>query len=631
MKKPFLNTIFALSLFYAGASPALAQTTNPGFEDGLNDWTIPATFAEQISIEKQTVRSGNQALRIDADKKQNSPFAVMVLKEAAPGVNYRFSVWARVAPGSLSAQAALKYELYNAQGVNNGGDYSNQNLPANGDWKLLSILAKPEKDTVSMRFYLRVFGKSTLLFDDATLEVPALTIAHPSKSTIEINKPVEIKYRLVLGEVWTQSTAPEFQAKLTSVNDGNTSLDLKPKVKQLDARQFEAAVNVPVLKDGDYSLQFSSQNNGKKIQADAPATLFTTVSRRKPQYLTETGTLLHNDTPFFPIGMYHPVHGPAYGLNKTTTIADDYKLLAENGFNAIQGNTVSNLTSFEASLELAHKHGLAVDVPLYNAMQVAKNMKMNLEAIQRFGDHPAILSWKIIDEPDLQTAVAHEVPQAYRTLKQATSKHPIELTLERESSLAFWSNYCDIVQIDRYPVPGRSLTLVSDFTREAYRNKQPWQNLQFVVQSGWTPDMKTQPTPAQARSMVYLALIEGAKGIWWYSMYDPGWDLTKTPLWPHLKTINEEIKQLGQPVMLGKTITGLSSSTDKLHFRAFEHEKKTYLLVTNPHAEAVQDTLTLPQGFRSWRALEGGAATPLTNRQLSVSFAGIDSRTYVLE
>jgi len=628
MKNKFTHTILALSLLCAGS--AQAQNTNPGFEAGLEQWTVPATFAEQISIEKQTVRSGNQALRIDADKKQNSPFAVMVLQEAAPGVNYRFSVWARVAPGSLSAQAALKYELYNAQGVNNGGDYSNQNLPTGGDWKLLSILAKPEKDTVSMRFYLRVFGKSTLLFDDATLEVPALTITHPIKSTIEVNKPVEIKYHLVLGEAWTQPTRPEFEATLTST-DGNVSAVFKPPVRKLDSRQFQATVRVPILRGGDYSLQFSLLKDGKKVPADTPATLFTTVPNRKPEYLTETGTLLHNGKPFFPIGMYHPVHGPAYGLNKTTTIADDYKLLAENGFNAIQGNTVTNLTSFGASLDLAHKHGLAVDVPLYNAMQVAKNMDVNLEAIRRFGDHPAILSWKIIDEPDLQTAVAHEVPQAYRTLKQATSKHPIELTLDREVSLAFWSHYCDIVQIDRYPVPGRPLTLVSDFTREAYLNKQPWQNLQFVLQSGWTPDLKTQPTPAQARSMAYLALIEGAKGIWWYSMYDPGWDLTRTPLWPHLKTINAELTQLGQPIMLGKTVEGIASNNPKLHFRAFEHEKKTYLLVTNPHEEPVQATLTLPENLRLWHPLNSDVGSLITDHKMPISLQAIDSRTFVIE
>src|SRR5690606_26348722 len=105
------------------------------------------------------------------------------------------------------------------------------------------------------------------------------------------------------------------------------------------------------------------------------------------------------------------------------------------------------------------------------------------------------------------------VPEAYRALKAADNVHPIELTMAHDETLDYWSNFCDIVQIDRYPVPARPLTEVLHFSRNAMAAKEPWQNLTYVVQSGWVPDLSNQPSVPQARSMVYLSLIAGAKGI----------------------------------------------------------------------------------------------------------------------
>ena len=222
------------------------------------------------------------------------------------------------------------------------------------------------------------------------------------------------------------------------------------------------------------------------------------------------------------------------------------------------------------------------------------------------------------------------IPAAYRALKAADPNHPIELTLNSAATQKFWSDFCDIVQPDSYPVPRFPLTEVSDLARNAKSYMQPWQNLSMVVQSGWVPNLSNQPSVAQARSMVYLALIEGAKGIWWYSMRDPGWDLTKTPLWPQMKTINAEIKSLSEPIMLGKTVAGISCDQPKVHFRAFEYQGKTYLLVTNPENEPVTATFTLPANLRSYRALDSETQTTINSHSINVSLQGVDSRTLVL-
>jgi hypothetical protein len=375
-----------------------------------------------------------------------------------------------------------------------------------------------------------VFGKSKVLFDDAAVEIPAISIFGPQKTAVEIAKPANLAYQFRFRDAWTKPGLPQIYAELGLINSTQQQ-KIQAHVKKMDEHHFSVDLPVPALTKGDYSIQFYYLDGGKESQINTNSFVFTKLPSRKPKFLSDTGTLLHNGAPFFPIGMYHPN-------------VSDYELLSQNGFNAVQGG------ASKADLDTAQKYGIAIDVVLYGGMRAAGNLKGSLAAIKQVADHPAVLCWKIMDEPDANRSVANEVPDVYRTLKAADPKHPFELTLGPGKNLKFWTNFSDIIQIDRYPVPGNPLTWVSDFTREAFAYKQPWQNLQYVLQSGWKKDLSNQPSVAQARSMVYLALISGAKGIWWYSMREgDGWDLTKTPLWPHMKEINAEIKVLSQPLM----------------------------------------------------------------------------------
>ncbi len=616
-----------------GLPPTLAMSQepialqNPGFEAGQTSWEIAPTFKDQIATDTSLAHGGTQSLKIDATQAANMPYAIQNVPGLQSMATYRFSVWARVTPGSLASSAAVKMENYDAQDKNTGGHYGQATLPADGSWKEIAVTAKLEPGAVRSRLLIRVMSAGAILFDDAAftlLEPPAeVNILAPQHRTLQENEAREVRYDVYLARPWPSPAPPIFNAHIRSFESatasGPTQIVRATATPGPDKQSYTVTVPLPA-DQRNAEVHLAYERDGKLLQSRAPAYVFTALpaARRKPHNLTETGTLLHNGQPYFPIGMYHPS-------------VESYQLLAENGFNTVQGLNPGTLQEFKKILDMAAQHKLMVDVPFYGGNKVAANLEDTLAKIKAFADHPAILNWKIIDEPEYRPEVSHEVPPVYWAMKNLDSKNPIEITFSGAASLAYWKDYCDIVQLDVYPVPHSPLTAVADKAREAMAVKAPWQNLSFALQCGWTPDMKTQPTPEQARSMVYLALIEGAKGIWWYSMYDPGWDLTQTPLWPHLKTINAEIKQLSQPIMLGKTVEGIACSNNKLYFRAFEHENKTYLLVTNPHAQAVQGTLTLPPGYRSWRALSGTAANPIANNQLAVSFAGVDSQTYVLE
>jgi hypothetical protein len=78
-------------------------------------------------------------------------------------------------------------------------------------------------------------------------------------------------------------------------------------------------------------------------------------------------------------------------------------------------------------------------------------------------------------------------------------------------------------------------------------------------------------------------------------MHDPGWDLTKTPLWPHMKEINAEVKVLSEPLMLGENVP-LQISNSNVQASVKKYQGKLYIMVTNPTDGKSNATITVP-GF----------------------------------
>ena len=346
---------------------------------------------------------------------------------------------------------------------------------------------------------------------------------------------------------------------------------------------------------------------------------------QRPAQITADGTLLLRGKPFFPIGIYQVNHTDA-----------EYALLAANGFNSVQGDFTLDAGRFLQTLDLAQRHHLAVAVPLHAENLVKVNLDKSLAKIRAAAEHPAVLSWKICDEPDseMHRRLRSEVPPAYHAIKNLNPGQPVQLTLSKDATLGKWTRYCELVEIDRYPVPGKPLTQVLDFCIRTRKAMEPWQNLTFVVQCGWTRDLKTQPTFDEARAMVYLAIIGGAKGIFWYSRQEKdGWDLTATPLWPRLKEINAEIDSLSAPVMLGLDVPGILCSARGVHFIGRRHLEKLYLLATNPGDASADAIFTLPAAIhaRSARVAENGQPLAMNGQSVRLPLGGTDSATIVFD
>ncbi len=584
---------------------------NPGFEqDG--GWGMRP--AELISWDETIARSGEQSLRISDPAGQSNPWAPQSVEDLQGGATYAFSAYYRTPPAGMGEQwsAAVKIEFYNEDGEHTRGVYARSTEATNGEWRTISRTAVAPPDTARASVLVRLFGSGTVWFDDCRFVVaepaPPVTLApaHQAPDVGTEQFTVTARFAEDLGD-----DSPPLDLSVQQ-SDG-TALDSEFSLSRIAPDAVEVTVETPPLQSGSYRIDpMYDEKPGAGAWVHVPLT------ERKPRNLTDSGTILVDGEPFFPIGLYH-VSG------------SKYQMVAEAGFNCVQGSGTMDLEAFGTSLDAAHEAGLMVDVPLYWEGKVLENLPTSLQKIEQYADHPAVLCWKIIDEPDLREDVMEQVPWAYTRLKEADRRHPIELTIASRRTYEYWANFCDILQIDPYPLPENPLTMVSDKADAARAHLEPWQNLTAVLQAGWRKKPWNQPTPEQALSEVYLALIHGAKGIFWYSLHDPGWHLEETPLWDAFPAINAEVEALSMPVMVGDHDERVSveSEGDLVHWRAWRYEGRTWLLMTNPFEVPVTATV-YPGGRCSVRDLHGEGLEDLTDT-FKVDLPGYGAQTLLLE
>lgn len=150
--------------------------------------------------------------------------------------------------------------------------------------------------------------------------------------------------------------------------------------------------------------------------------------------------------------------------------------------------------------------------------------------IERFRNHPGLLLWKNIDEPQWGGHPVEPMINAYKLIKELDPNHPVGLTHAPRGTVEQLKPYnpaADILLLDIYPIgyppgkhslkPNKEISMVGDYTnfiKDVAGEKPVWMVLQ-IAWSGVIKPGKTLrfPTFAQERFMTYQALINGARGL----------------------------------------------------------------------------------------------------------------------
>lgn len=328
--------------------------------------------------------------------------------------------------------------------------------------------------------------------------------------------------------------------------------------------------------------------------------------------IRDDGTLLIDDRPVFPIGMF-----------SATLRGENCAHIAELGFNAVANGGDSEDAFFEA----AHEAGLYILAPHYNwatfsgrssEMDFDKHEKAGLDLAFRYGDQigrtplanlaawderPGVFGWYLAEEP--KAAFSEALEFMYELFKSHSPAHVMTLVSAEKVWYHHFARCVDVLMIDVFPYrPGERVQpeiLTLEMTQHAVAalgTKPVW----LLAQGGcmWKNWDDFPPlTEANFRNQACLALIGGAKGYWIYSYPAVGHfgkldTEAEARQWQRIATVVAELKKLGPVICDGRVDDDVRLAWKNpggrggpVPTRVLDHYGRKYLLIANLNTEPV--------------------------------------------
>ncbi len=254
--------------------------------------------------------------------------------------------------------------------------------------------------------------------------------------------------------------------------------------------------------------------------------------------------------------------------------------------------------------------------------------ELNRWVARTLGAHPGLGGFYVMDEQS-----ADMVPIVFRQYRALAAAAPGSVTYGvlgdgKESQAPLWRDAMDVMGLDPYPIlkpAGQNdLAMVGEWTRlgqDAVKRSRPvWMVLQYfpnTVAGGW-------PSESDLRVMSWMAIIEGARGLLYWSFGEKGLAWVKNPRereqkWAELVRVTREIKAL-EPVLLAPdaavvsressngAVRTLGKSADGARYLFAYNTRNTPTRVTWTLAAPATETFDLASG-RPGPGIEGDAIT----------------------
>jgi hypothetical protein len=213
--------------------------------------------------------------------------------------------------------------------------------------------------------------------------------------------------------------------------------------------------------------------------------------------------------------------------------------------------------------------------------------------IKQFGSHPALWGWYIDDEEPL--IMIDRLRQRQALVKQLDPLHPTLAVKDDPEKFAAFRNTADLFGTDSYPVPYNPVSQVADWVDTARDNLGP--NNITVIQTfswewakePWQPYPGSYPSYNQIRSMAYLGVNHGSRGLLFYSFFEikrNGSAAEQQQRLEALGTLTAELRKLEQEGVFkvspqrpgGVTASSLGETLD---YAVWDTGKVVYLIAVN--------------------------------------------------
>lgn len=355
--------------------------------------------------------------------------------------------------------------------------------------------------------------------------------------------------------------------------------------------------------------------NNQFTQA-APTTAIKPISKVS---LKQDGTIAVNDKSFFPLGIYHNSQNSPDWFTTGKRRFNDLQEIAKAGFNTIHPEIGGNYKSDELFLKESLRLGV----------YVLPNFSYNnrVAIISKHKNNPAILGWDIaddVDHPNNKFTPA-KIMKWHRETKQIDNNRltytsgsyltKIEPFIHTSDIVGFQSYPIDYDPADKKPKPLRHgyYNYYSLLTAKLDNNGNPSEPIldkrTIIANLQVFPWKNKPPNAHEVRNMTYSALINGVKGILYFTYFDGKWDLPiHKDLWNGIKSLVPEINAL-TPVLLNGVLTKIDTKVDDLYAGQWTYKNSIYVVVLNTHPDNfIQASIELPTQSK-------GSAKPLFSKR----------------
>ena len=346
------------------------------------------------------------------------------------------------------------------------------------------------------------------------------------------------------------------------------------------------------------------------------------------------GFLMVEGKPYFPVGIY----------TIQSRDGDHDKVLSEArraGFNttvyyALTTETVTPL------LDAANRHGIKAFVYPTMPFSLRKGTETTesiTQDIQAKMNHPALLGWYLVDEPEgIGKADTQKTYELYRLVKKLDPKHPCSLVIMSAKAAGDFKDCADVIWTDPYPIPSGPVTVVADQTSacaKAIEGKPLWVVPQAFDWSVWHTGKVNQvhrPTPEEERCMTYLALVHGAKGIIYWAHTGSRYYIHDYPEhWAAVKKIAGELSYLSPILLTPDSKRKVTIEGGSIDWMVKKLGGSTYVFAVNRETKDCHVTLALPGiGGSKAEALFEGRSISMDRESWTDDFKPLEVHVYKL-
>lgn len=359
----------------------------------------------------------------------------------------------------------------------------------------------------------------------------------------------------------------------------------------------------------------------------------------------------------FPIGIYVAL-SPSTLTSKPDEMRSHLDGLAEGKFNflinyASGGGSDEEIRAYYGELA---KRGLTEFFSLKDYFKDIGNPSWQIDfpeseeeairsRVKKFKDLPALAGWYIIDELPQNPKLAE---QHKSWVKLEDNEHPVLSVLSLvQREFRRWVPTCDILALDYYPIDQSWVSDIGSVTRHFVKEAGDDHPAWLVVQAhggyvyhdevrGENPKplppqslLSTYgraPTPQEMRSMVYLALVNGADGIGFYYHKDILLAYDAQTRWPAVQSIAREVDALSD-VLLSPTMPReqMQSDNPNVEWIAKDVDGVMHILAVNSGRQLQHVTLKLPKKTSKATVLQGSGLAYACEDQLLISLDALDA------